>query len=183
MYKGQILTNEERDRIWPQERRDRFSILCKQIRPKGNNSPAWKDGKSMNNGRIMVHNPTHPRTCKNYKYVFEHVLVAEKALNKLLPPKAKIHHIDGNSTNNNNDNLVVCQDQAYHMLLHVRQRLIKAGVNPSTPKVCPKCKQTKTFAEFTRKEHTCRACIKIRYKAKSMGKEINNIAGLEYYEE
>ncbi len=51
-----------------------------------------------------------------------HVVVAEKALGKSLPKGAVVHHIDRNKQNNKPTNLVVCPNQAYHLLLHKRMR-------------------------------------------------------------
>ena len=56
----------------------------------------------------------------------EHVLVAEKALGKPLPLGAIVHHVDGDGANNAHSNLVVCPDQGYHQLLHLRQRALAA---------------------------------------------------------
>ena len=74
-----------------------------------------------------------PNCPKRYAYktvegrkVREHVLVAEKALGRRLPPKAEVHHVDGNKLNNAPANLVVCQDRSYHFLLHARQRAYDA---------------------------------------------------------
>ena len=58
----------------------------------------------------------------NGKWEYEHRLVAEKALGKPLPPDAVIHHVDGDSMNNRPSNLVVCPDQGYHRLLHIRMK-------------------------------------------------------------
>lgn len=52
----------------------------------------------------------------------EHRAIAEKAIGHQLPEKAVVHHFDGNPLNNVNANLVVCQDQTYHLLLHSRKR-------------------------------------------------------------
>lgn len=70
----------------------------------------------------------------------EHILVAEKALGKPLPPAAVVHHIDENKLNNTPTNLVICPDGAYHFLLHQRQRAIDACGHAHWRK-CPFCKQ------------------------------------------
>jgi hypothetical protein len=77
-----------------------------------------------------------------YKYFNdrqEHILIAEKAFGKKLPKGAVVHHIDGNRLNNSKDNLLVCQDQAYHMLIHQRQRAYDASGNPDY-RMCNFCK-------------------------------------------
>lgn len=72
--------------------------------------------------------------------VMEHVLVAERALGKLIPKGAEVHHIDENKMNNNPTNLVICPDRAYHALLHVRQRAYEACGNYNWIK-CDICKR------------------------------------------
>lgn len=62
----------------------------------------------------------------NYKNQYEHILLVEKVLGRKLPEGAEVHHFDGNRTNNKHSNLIVCQDHAYHMLLHRRARAYKA---------------------------------------------------------
>lgn len=68
------------------------------------------------------HNPNANRE----GYVKEHIIKAQKALGKPLPPNARIHHVDENKLNNANNNLVICEDQAYHLLLHKRTKALKA---------------------------------------------------------
>jgi hypothetical protein len=63
------------------------------------------------------------------KYVKEHILLAEKVLNKPLPIKAEIHHFNLNSFDNSHGNIVVCQNREYHMLLHIRTRALQACGN------------------------------------------------------
>lgn len=80
-----------------------------------------------------------------------HVLVAERVLGKPLPPGAQVHHVDGDGKNHQNSNLVICQDQEYHSLLHVRARTLRGGGDPNTQRVCGTCKQAKPFAAFLSK--------------------------------
>ena len=60
------------------------------------------------------------------KEKLQHVLIAEKAIGKLLPKGTYVHHADGNPLNNSNNNLVVCPNQSYHKLLHQRQDAMTA---------------------------------------------------------
>ena len=75
---------------------------------------------------ILVFLPQHHRAdCRGY--VREHVLVASRAIGIELPTGAVVHHHDGNGKNNSNANLVVCENQSYHLLLHSRQRALMAS--------------------------------------------------------
>lgn len=65
-----------------------------------------------------------------------HRLKAEKAVGYLLPRKVHVHHMFGKE----NGTLVVCQDSAYHQLLHVRQRAWLATGDAHKRK-CLCCKQ------------------------------------------
>lgn len=70
---------------------------------------------------------------RGYKYINdrpEHILIAEKALGKNLPKGAVVHHIDGDVSNNSRENLLICPSQAYHMLIHRRQRAMDDSGNP-----------------------------------------------------
>ena len=98
---------------------------------KGKNSPNWKGGRRINaQGYAIVRLPSHPRASGN-GYVLEHILVAEKALGKPLPPGAVVHHGAKERANNKKSgHLVVCQDADYHKLLHARMRAYHATGDP-----------------------------------------------------
>ena len=104
---------------------------CQKPRPAKEKNPAWKGGFPS------------PRGLGGYmgdhRGGYVHVRVAEKALGKPLPLEAQVHHVDRDRANNRNDNLVICQDRKYHMLLHVRMRIKQAGGNPDTDKICSTC--------------------------------------------
>ncbi len=69
-----------------------------------------------------------------------HRKVAEDALGKPLPDGAIVHHIDENKLNNAKDNLVICPDRAYHVLIHTRMDAISACGHADWRK-CKFCKQ------------------------------------------
>lgn len=94
-----------------------------------------------------------------------HVAVAERALGKPLPVGAEVHHVDGDKWNNANENLVICQDHAYHALLHVRARVVRLGGNPNTQRTCADCKQMVGIEHFPRNGNQCRPCVAKRASA------------------
>lgn len=57
-----------------------------------------------------------------------------------LPKGAQIHHVDCNPKNNENSNLVICPNQEYHALLHIRTRALEACGNADWRK-CTHCQQ------------------------------------------
>jgi len=104
----------------------------------GADNPLWKGGTHVSKGYINIYCPNHPR--KKGAYVSEHILIAEKVLGKYLPDKAVVHHSDGNGLNNTNNNLVVCQNEAYHRILHQRKRAFEASGHALWRK-CRYCKK------------------------------------------
>lgn len=72
-------------------------------------------------------------------YLGEHIAVAERILGKPLPAEAEVHHLNRIGTDNAPANLVICENHAYHMLIHARTRALKACGNPNWRK-CSFCK-------------------------------------------
>lgn len=68
-----------------------------------------------------------------------HVLIAERAMGKALPVGAEVHHINEKRSDNRPDNLVICPDRDYHMMLHARQRASDSCGNANW-KRCGYCK-------------------------------------------
>ena len=82
-------------------------------------------------GYIDVRAPDGRRT-------YEHIVVAERALGKRLPPGAVVHHVNEVKSDNAPTNLVICPDEAYHRLIHRRMRALEKCGNPDFRK-CPLC--------------------------------------------
>lgn len=89
----------------------------------GEGHHSWNGGRTTVNGYVLIR--------VGDDYIREHILVAEKALGHPLPPKAVIHHVDERKTNNAPNNLVICEDQPYHLLLHRRLKALLACGDPS----------------------------------------------------
>ncbi len=97
-----------------------------------------------------------------------HAIRAETALGHPLPPHAEVHHVGGSKSDT--APLVICENRAYHLLLHVREKTLRAGGNPNTEKVCGDCLIAKPFDLFhlmrsnkSNGRHTlCKDCIRIR---------------------
>lgn len=70
--------------------------------------------------RLVAVRGPHPRKISSSNYVREHILVAEAALGKYLPTGAVVHHVNEIRHDNRPANLVICQDNAYHRLIHRR---------------------------------------------------------------
>lgn len=66
--------------------------------------------------------------------------IVEEVLGKKLPSSVIVHHADCNENNNEKTNLVVCQDKAYHNLLHARIRALDACGNANY-RPCQFCKK------------------------------------------
>lgn len=101
----------------------------------GNKHSNWRGGRHLSSSgywRILRHD--HPLS-DSKGYIFEHIVFAEQALGRMLPRKVVVHHF-GDS--NDNSKIVICQDQGYHMLLHIRTRALDECGNASYRK-CKFC--------------------------------------------
>lgn len=81
-----------------------------------------------------------------HKTEYLHILMAERVLGHPLPAKAHVHHVDGSRSIESQ--LVICQSAAYHHLLHIRSRTLRAGGNPNTERLCLKCNEVKPLRRF-----------------------------------
>lgn len=91
-------------------------------------------------GRLRVASAKRYRILVDSEGVYSllHRTRAVRALGKPLPAGAVVHHADG--SRRDDAPLVICQDEAYHKLLHWRMRVKAAGGNPNTDKICAGCR-------------------------------------------
>lgn len=97
-----------------------------------------------NNGYVYVRIPEHPRATST-GYVYEHQLVAENKLGRMLNPDEVVHHLDHNRKNNSPENLLVMTNSE-HARLHAKEttRLVMKLR-------CPEC--GRVFYREKRKTH------------------------------
>ena len=90
-------------------------------------------------GYAMIKQPGHHRADKR-GYVFEHILIVEKLLGRLLNDTECVHHKDKNKKNNYPDNLEVLFSNTEHKLQHLREKaLLECG--DSEKRKCKFCKE------------------------------------------
>ena len=101
-----------------------------------------------------------------------HRVMAERALGRQLPAGVEVHHVD-RDPHSAMPRLVICQDRAYHQLLHVRTSIVMAGGSPERHHICRTCGLL-PLREFHvhRDRLRCKAC-KARYRAAAYRRRID----------
>jgi len=95
--------------------------------------------KNREQGQGTPHNSGYWAFEINKRPILRHVLMAEKAIGKTLFKGVEVHHVDLNRSNDDHINLVICQNRAYHQLLHKRTKALRECGNAHWIK-CQICK-------------------------------------------
>ena len=116
-YCGAAMEREKRYSHVQWEARRFCSARCrgKALKPEGLHH--WGRCRTLaGNGYWMVRCPIHPHA-NNKGYVFEHRLIAESMLGRIIPMSYNVHHINGIVDDNRPENLMV-MTQKEHSRFH-----------------------------------------------------------------
>ena len=102
------------------------SKSCYHASEKGAGNPKWRGGKTISKGYVYIYVPSHPYA-EHHGYVLEHRLVMESVLERYLKPEKSVHHIDGNTFNNEPENLMLMATEGEHRKLHLKYRTRQNG--------------------------------------------------------
>ena len=91
----------------------------------GEKSKGWKGGRIKRNGYIQIWCNDHPRATRKNPHVSEHILVWEKANNKLLPNGWVVHHLNGIKDDNRIENLVALSRRSHFRVIPEYRRRIR----------------------------------------------------------
>lgn len=82
----------------------------------------WHGGRTMVNGYVQIKQPEHHHA-NNQGYVFEHILVMEKILNRQMVQGEVVHHCNMNRSDNRACNLRLFNSLGDHTSYHKKNRI------------------------------------------------------------
>lgn len=109
------------------------------------------DKKIMNNGYIYVSVPDHPNAVGPGHYVYEHRIVMENHLERILDKTESVHHVNGIKTDNRIENLELL-NSSEHAKKHAEKRTARI-----VKFKCPEC--GKIFDRRRSKSHIVKGGI------------------------
>lgn len=109
------------------KRGDRRGMVGTPYSRSGDENPHWKGGKHLReDGYILIRIGIISSKTKGTKYRLEHRIVMEESLGRPLLRSEVVHHKDGNTSNNNIDNLELIT-QSEHAKIHYKERVKNNG--------------------------------------------------------
>ncbi len=111
----QIAVRFGKDRTTIQRWCTRFGFVTQRSGPRnGSLHFCWKGGRKLMGRYWYVYSPNHPNATKQ-RYVAEHRLVMEAKIGRYLLPTEVVHHVDGDSGNNQPENLMMFAMNSEHL--------------------------------------------------------------------
>jgi len=120
----------------------------------------------------------------------EHRLVMEKHLGRILTKKEVVHHIDGNKSNNELDNLMLFPTKSIHTKYHfeIGDLKLKSGSNKKKlingKLICCKCRKLKEVKDFRTNSEAylgvkgvCKKCYNIQRRIGNRVQSCNRLQG------
>lgn len=84
----------------------------------GENAKNWRGGRNITpDGYVRIYQPLHPDSNKS-GYAYEHRIVMEFHLGRVLKSSEIVHHINCDKSDNRIENLQLCQSASEHCKLH-----------------------------------------------------------------
>ena len=97
------------------------SRACKGKHQTGERHPRWKGKQVDRAGYVYKHAKSHPY-CNKDGLVFEHRLVMEAHIGRILDPSEVVHHINDNPSDNRINNLMLFTNNGSHKKHHEQRR-------------------------------------------------------------
>lgn len=124
----------------------------------GEHNPMWKGGRFITKyGYVRIKKYDHPfANTKNY--VFEHRLVMEQHLGRYLLPFEKVHHINGNRSDNRIENLQLLESQSRHAHMHMKGKPSPLRGRPRPESTKKRISEARTNKPHPHKSHPRPPC-------------------------
>lgn len=119
------------------------------------------------NGYVAIYLPDHPKAMKSENWngwIYEHIVVAEKAHGRELKEYEVVHHLDFDRSNNAPENLIIL-DQLGHLKLHAWIKRVMNIENIEKERELSKCETCGIFNK-NRRANKCLSCYNKERKSK-----------------
>jgi hypothetical protein len=101
--------------------------LKMSISKTGNKHWNWKGGRTSQGKYVRIKNRSHPNS-NMLGYVYEHRLIIEKYLGRLLKRKETVHHINKNRKDNRLENLMLFTEDKFHKKYECNKPIPKKAI-------------------------------------------------------